>query len=128
MSETKIGPDAVYAEYLEAGDWHIQKCRGCGDHVFVPRGFCPSCQGDDLEWVCPSGRGTIYSTTVIRQKEELGGIRNLVLVDLEEGVRMMSRVDGRAPEAVEIGLSVTADLIAEDGQNKIVFRAVGDAS
>lgn len=116
------GADATYFAYLDAGDWRIQRCTSCGRHVFIPRAFCPHCEGDDLDWVAPSGGGTVYTTSVVRQRPDQGGVRNVALIDLDEGVRMMSRVDGVAPEAVSIGLRVKAKLVDQDGQTVVVFE------
>lgn len=115
------GPDATYFAFLEAKDWRIQHCSACGTHVFQPRVMCPSCGGDALDWVAPSGKGVVHSTTVIRRKPERGGDYNVCLVDLEEGVRMMSRVEGLAPEDVTIAMAVTARLAEQDGQTVVVF-------
>ena len=76
------GPDATYFAYLEAGDWRIQRCGSCDTHIFQPRVMCPSCGGEDLTWVAPSGKGVVHSTTVIRRRPESGGDYNVCLVDL----------------------------------------------
>jgi hypothetical protein len=55
-------------------------------------------------WRVSAGRGTVYSATVVRRPDEPPA--SVVLVDLDEGFRMMSRVVGMAPEAVTIGLRV----------------------
>jgi len=102
------GPEKQYFDKLAAGRFEIQKCGGCGKHVFYPRVLCPHCGGDQLDWVTPSGRGTVYSTTVVRRKPADGGDYNVCLVDLAEGVRMMSRVAGVPPAEVKIGVAVKA--------------------
>jgi len=102
------GPEKQYRDKLAAGRFEIQKCAGCGRHVFYPRVVCPHCGGDRLDWVAPSGRGTVYSTTVVRRRPADGGDYNIVLVDLAESVRLMSRVAGIAPEQVKIGMAVSA--------------------
>ena len=73
------------------------------------------------EWVEACGRGTVYSTTVIRQKPPTPNY-NLALIDLAEGPRMMSRVEGIAPEAVKIGMAVRARVIRENDQPLVVFE------
>lgn len=123
---TPQGPDATYFAHLATGDWRIQKCRGCGAFVFQPRVMCPSCGGESFDWVAPSGRGTVHSTTVIRRRAEQGGDYNVALIDLAEGVRMMSRVDGLAPTDVRIGMAVTARLAEQDGEAIVVFDPEGD--
>lgn len=122
------GPDATYFRYLESGDWRIQKCSGCGSHVFQPRVMCPACAGEVFDWVAPSGEGTVYSTTVIRRRPDRGGDYNVALIDLKEGVRMMSRIEGMASDAVAIGMPVTARIADQDGGKVVVFDAAGDRS
>lgn len=102
------GPEKRYLDALKEGRFEIQKCASCAKHVFYPRLACPHCGSEQLEWVAPSGRGTVYSTTVVRRKAADGGDYNVCLVDLAEGVRMMSRVATIAPGAVRIGMGVKA--------------------
>jgi uncharacterized OB-fold protein len=102
------GPEKRYLDALAAGRFEIQQCAACRKHVFHPRVLCPHCGGERLDWVAASGRGTVYSTTVVRRKPADGGDYNIVLVDLAEGPRMMSRVAGLSPEQVKIGMPVQA--------------------
>jgi len=105
---TPAGPEKQYFDKLAAGRFEIQRCAGCGKHVFYPRVLCPHCGAQRLDWVAPSGRGTVYSTTIVRRKPADGGDYNIALVDLAEGVRLMSRVAGIAPDQVKIGMPVKA--------------------
>ena len=102
------GPEKQFFDRLAAGSFDIQRCAACRKHVFYPRVLCPHCGGERLDWVAASGRGTVYSTTVVRRKPADGGDYNIVLVDLAEGPRMMSRVAGLAPGEVKIGMPVQA--------------------
>lgn len=113
------GPEKHYKEKLAQGRFEIQKCAACGRHVFYPRVQCPHCGGPDLDWIAPSGEGTVYSTTVVRRKPADGGDYNVALVDLAEGPRMMCRVVELPPEAVRIGMKVTAR-IAGAGEAALV--------
>jgi uncharacterized OB-fold protein len=63
----------------------------------------------------------VYATTVVRRKPEQGGNYNVAVVQLEEGPRMMSRVEGIAPEQVRIDLRVVARLVEGDGGPLVVF-------
>lgn len=109
---TASGPDKQYADALAAGQFRIQLCHDCNRHVFYPRNICPHCGGDALTWTAPAGTGTVYSTSVVRRKPEAGGDYNVALIDLDEGVRMMSRVEGIAPKDVRIGMRVRARVAA----------------
>ncbi len=103
----------------------IQHCKNCSGYIYFPRALCPHCASPDLEAQEASGRGTVYSTTVVRRKPERGGDYNVALVDLAEGPRMMSRVEGIAPDEVRIGMEVTARILARDDGNLVVFVPAG---
>ena len=78
--------------------------------------------------MAPSGKGTVYARTIVRRKPERGGDYNVVLVDLDEGVRMMARVDGIAHDEIAAGLRVIASIgEGADGQSAVVFRPEGGA-
>ena len=76
----------------------LQRCRACGTHQHYPRPFCLSCDGREMTWVPASGQGTIYALTVIRLPviPELVPPYQLALVDLDEGVRMLTNIEGLA--------------------------------
>jgi len=116
------GPEKYFRERLAEGKFEIQHCAACDRYVFYPRVLCPHCGAARLEWRAASGRGTVYSTTVVRQRAEHGGDYNVALVDLAEGPRMMSRVVGCAPQEVTIGLRVKARIDQFDGQLLVMFE------
>ena len=117
-----IGPDAYFQQQLEAGRIQIQKCDSCGAHVFAPRTFCKSCGKDALSWVDISGKGEVYSNTTVRKKPEDGGDYCFALIDLAEGVRMISTVVGTDPHDVRIGMPLRAEIEDHKGAKRIVFR------
>jgi uncharacterized OB-fold protein len=94
----------------------LQRSRSTGRYVFYPRVLIPGTGERDLEWVPASGGGTVYAITVNRTRE---GAYNVALIDLDEGPRMMSRVDG--VETVPIGTKVRARIVQEDGEPLVVF-------
>ena len=97
-------PALVYRRYLESGVLAFQRCAGCVAAVFYPHVLCPQCGDNDLTWETSSGRGVVYATTAVYRRD--ADPYNVVLVDLEEGFRMMSRVDGVPAERVEVGTKV----------------------
>jgi uncharacterized OB-fold protein len=117
------GPDLVYRDALAAGTFKLQRCDACQAHIFYPRHLCPNCGSSAISWVAASGKGTVYSTTMIRQRPEAGGNKNLCIVELAEGPRMMSRIEGIAAEEVKIGMAVTAEIAGSGDEPKyIIFR------
>lgn len=97
----------------------IQRSRGSGHHVFYPRVAEPG-TGADLEWIEASGRGVVYSTTVSRVRPPQQAY-NIALIELAEGPRLMSRVEGIAPADIRIGLPVRARIIQADDGPLLVF-------
>lgn len=120
------GAESSYQEYLAKGEFMIQRCDSCSNPVFYPRYLCPACGSSQLSWIKPSGAGTVYSTTVMRRRAESGGDYNVCLVQLNEGPRLMSRIEGVPPSQVRIGMAVTARVTnsSEDGFF-VVFDAAG---
>ena len=117
------GPARRYQLALSEGVFEIQKCTDCGRHVFYPRVRCNHC-GGQLQWVAPSGRATVYSTTVVRRKPEDGGAYNVIIAELAEGPRLMSRVEGVAPDAVRIGQPIRAVVEGRGEDAVLVFHPV----
>lgn len=114
-------PEQQFDAFLAEGRFMLPRSRESGRCFWFPRIAEPVTGCTDLEWVEASGLGTVYSTTVIRQKSPTPDY-NLALVDLEEGPRMMSRVVGIEPGAVKIGMQVRARVIREDEVSLVVFE------
>lgn len=119
MSDIK--PEIQFAAFLEEGRFMLQRSRASGTCFFYPRVAEPGTGNTDLEWVEASGDGVVYSTTVIRPKPPASNY-NLALIDVAEGARMMSRVEGVPPEQVKIGMKVRAKVIREDNKPLLVFE------
>jgi uncharacterized OB-fold protein len=127
MSETQIPtlpapPGVEFEAYLRAGEFRLQHCTACDRQIFYPRTLCPHCGCGTLQWRAASGRGVVYSSTTVRQKPERGGDYNVAIIELAEGARMLSRIEGIAPAQIRIGMSVTAVISEADGAPLIVFQ------
>lgn len=119
------GVEAVYQRQLDEGRFLLQRCADCARHVFYPRELCPHCGSTALRWVEPAGSGTVHAVTTVRRKPEAGGDYNVSLVDLDEGVRMMSRVEGGGP--VSIGDRVRARVQVDGGRGIVLFDPIPGA-
>lgn len=123
---TPILPEKDYLRFLAEGRFMLQRSRASGRYLFYPRVAEPVSGDTDLEWVEASGSGVVHATTVIRQRAPAADY-NVALVDLAEGVRMMARVEGLAPEAVRIGMAVRARVVREQDAHVVVFDPVAAA-
>jgi uncharacterized OB-fold protein len=100
------------------GELFIQTCADCGHRQFYPRLRCVRCGGATV-WTPASGRGRIYSYTWVYRAAHESFVPLVpyvvALIDLDEGVRMMSRLRGSGVDDIRIGVPV-----------KIAFEALGD--
>lgn len=108
-----------YWEGLALGELRIQRCKTCSKAVFYPRSICPHCHADQPAWIVASGRGTIYSYTVAHQgfgpfAADVPFV--IALVELEEGVHILSRIIDAPRERVVVGaaVKVSFESVSED--------------
>lgn len=103
----------VSRPYWDAAKRHelvIQRCQGCGHYRYPAGDTCPRCLSDRLVWVKVSGRGTIYSWVVFHQVYHQAFANEVpyavVVVELEEGVRLVTNLVDCKTEDIEIGMPV----------------------
>ncbi|MGH7858649.1 MAG: Zn-ribbon domain-containing OB-fold protein [Candidatus Binatia bacterium] len=99
-----------FYEAAREGRLAVQRCPDCGTLRFPPRPICSRCLGRASEWTTVSGRGEIFSFNVMHQVYHPGFAREVpypvVLVELEEGCRVLSNVVDCPRERLRIGLAV----------------------
>jgi uncharacterized OB-fold protein len=115
-------PDPDSSPYYAAardGTLVIQECAACGHRQLYGRSLCVVC-GGPVAWVPASGRGVVYSFTIIRQ-HHARPFRDMLpyvvaLVDLDEGPRVMTNVVGCDIADVAIGMRVRArfEVVSDD--------------
>jgi len=104
-------PSAVSRPFWDAAKRHeliLQQCGGCKAFIYYPRDRCPQCLSEQLQWRPVSGRGKVYSYTVVRRDSTRSFADKpyvLAIVELDEGVRMTTNVEA-APEALKVGMPV----------------------
>jgi uncharacterized protein len=139
--EPPVGQESgPYWEATREGRLLVQWCTACDRGVFYPRAFCPYCPptgeaagtrrlGDTLEWREASGRATVHAA-VVEHRPEAAGVSFsggepycIALIDLEEGVRMMTNIVGCPPSDVHSGMAVTVSWQPlSDGRQLALFR------
>lgn len=100
-------PLARFRDHLQRGELAYQFDTASGQPVFFPRVIAPG-TGHALEWRVSAGKGTVHAVTVISPRGE--SPYNVVLVDMDEGFRLMSRVEEVHADAVRIGMRVRAQV------------------
>jgi uncharacterized OB-fold protein len=104
MPNAAESPLATYIAHLKRGELGYQFSPSAQQVVFYPRVIAPKTGAADLEWRVSKGIGTVHATTVVHPQQ--GAKYNVCLVDVDEGFRMMSRVENIDPTAVRIGMRV----------------------
>lgn len=108
-----------FFEAAKRNELRVQRCTACGTHRFPARAICSSCLATEVEWVPVSGRGSVFSFNVMHQVYHPGFATEVpyavVVVQLDEGVRMISNLVGVAPDAIRIGMPV-----------QVIFEAISD--
>ena len=98
-------------EGCREGKLLLQYCEQCQKYQFYPRLYCMHCSSTKLQWVEASGRGRIYSYTIIHQNKSPEFIHdtpyNVVIVQLDEGPRMMSNIVQCDSGQLRVDLPVT---------------------
>jgi uncharacterized OB-fold protein len=88
----------------------VQRCRGCGAHRFPARDQCSTCLSRESDWVAASGRGTVFSFAVMHQVYHPGFAGEVpyavVVIELEEGARLVSNLVDCPVRDVRIGMPV----------------------
>ncbi len=101
---------APFFEATRRGVLTVQKCDSCGRFRFPPRELCPHCLSGGASWAPVSGRGEVFSFNVMHQVYHPGFAAEVpyavVVVQLEEGARMVSNVIGVKPHELRCGMPV----------------------
>ena len=95
-------------EGLDEEKLNIQKCGSCGTFCHPPQPICPDCRTIDRTWEAVSGKGRVYSWVTYQDSPHPGfkAPYTVVLVELDEGVRMVSRMVDVNPDDIETGMTV----------------------
>lgn len=97
-----------YWDGCRRGELVVQHCRDCGHYVFIPQAACTKCLSSDLEWTATSGRGTVYSYTIVyRPQQPAFEVPYVVgIIEMEEGWYTLTNIIDCEIEAVHIGMPV----------------------
>jgi uncharacterized OB-fold protein len=105
-----FGMAAEFYRFCKQQELRFQRCTECGTWRHVPRDMCAKCGSFDWEWAKSSGRGKLFSWTTVMQPM-LPPFASLVpyspaVIELEEGVRMVSWIVDVPPEELKLDMPV----------------------
>ena len=106
------------------GEFQLQRCATCSAIVWFPRAECPECWTQTLSSFTASGRGTVYSFTVIRKGAgdyEGKGPFVVAYVELEEGPRVLTNIVECDVDSVRVGMPVSV-VWHDTGKGNALYR------
>jgi uncharacterized OB-fold protein len=116
------GETRAFWEAAKEGRFVTRRCNDCGQFHWYPRTFCPFCFSAATEWQQLSGKGIIYSYSVMRRAPEQYAV---AFVTLEEGPTMLTNLVDCDFDRLAIGQAVQVVFrSAEDGTPVPMFRPV----
>jgi uncharacterized OB-fold protein len=104
-SITRHPETEAFQEAAAQGRFVVPQCGACGRFHWHPRPLCPFCFSDEVIWRDSTGRGTVYTYTVMRRAKPVYAI---AYVQLDEGPIMMTNIVGCDFNALKIGMPVRA--------------------
>jgi hypothetical protein len=121
--------------FLREGKLMASRCASCGALHLPPRGICPACHAEELQWTEMTGRGTLLAFTTVhiaptamieagygRQNPYCTGI-----VELEEGPAISAQIvglDPTRPDQIAIGTPLRATVLTRgEGEAAQAFLA-----
>jgi len=102
----------AFFEAARAGKFVIPICTACGKAHWYPRAICPFCAGEKVEWRPASGKGTIYTFSVMRRVSEPYAIAH---VTLAEGPTMLTNIVDCDFDKLRVGQAVA--VVFQDSEN-----------
>ncbi len=103
-------------DYCKQHELRMQKCLQCGKFRYPVSPICPHCLHLESEWAKLSGKGWVYSFTIVRRSSHPGFTEDVpytvAIIETEEGTRLISNVVGCKPEEVRVDMPV--EVIFED--------------
>lgn len=121
VPEPAVTPETEpYWTAAAEGRFVLPRCRTCATVIWYPRGLCTACGSTDVEWTEASGRGVVYTATVVHRGE--GAYREaapyvLAYVELAEGPRVLTNVVGADPGDVHVGQEVQVVFDHSEGED-----------
>ena len=107
----------------------VQRCPTCHAYVFIPRRACPHCLTEPLPWVQSSGKGEIYSFTIIHRTPHpaFEPPYCAAIVALDEGWHMLTNIIGCSSDDISVGQRVEVDFLELGEITLPVYRLSKDA-
>lgn len=114
-----------FYEYCNRHELRFQRCFNCSVWRHMPRESCEACGSFDWRWEASSGKGTLFSWTVVHRALHPAFAEDVpyavVIVEMEEGVRLVSRLIAIGIDELEMGMPL--EVVYEDVSPEVTLHA-----
>ena len=128
--EERLFSDTSYEQFLHQERLMGSRCKKCGTLFLPPRSMCAQCYAPEMDWIEMKGKGKLVAFTCIAiglpfmKKEGYDRAHHYCsgVVELEEGVRIVARIEGvdtSKPEAIKIGTPLIVEFLHRSEGDKI---------
>jgi uncharacterized protein len=120
-----VGLNGEFYAFLARGELRLQRCTACGTWRHPPRHRCAHCGSGDVAWDAPAGAGRVFSWTVTHRAVDPAFFPPyaIVIVELDEGPRLVGNVRGIEPSELALDLRVVVEIEhASDTVGLVWFR------
>lgn len=128
-----VGMTKQFYDFCKQRELRFQRCKGCRQWRHVPREMCASCGSWEWEWAKSSGRGHVFTWTVVARPMHPAFMTDVpyavVVVEMEEGVRLVSTLTDCPPDEIEMGMPV--EVVFDDVTDEVTlprFQRVRDVA
>jgi uncharacterized OB-fold protein len=125
-----MGLTKPFYDWCKQRELRFQRCTQCGTWRHVPREMCPECGSFEWEWAKSSGRGKVFTWTVAARAMHPAFLDDIpyapVVIEMEEGVRLLSQVIDCQPDQLKIDMPV--EVVFDDVTPEVTlpkFRRAG---
>ena len=115
---------APFWEATAEGTLLLPRCVQCDTVIWYPKSFCSACGSLDVTWFPASGRGSVYSFTIVRRPAppyDRSAPFVVAYVELDEGPRVLTNIVECEPDAVEVGMPVEV-VFHDTGEGRALYR------
>jgi uncharacterized OB-fold protein len=120
-----VGLNGEFYAFLARGELRLQRCAACNAWQHPPRHRCAHCGSSDVTWEPATGRGRVYSWTVTHRAVDPAFTPPyaILVVELEEGPRLVGNLRGLEPSELVLDLPVVVEIEhASDTVGLLWFR------
>lgn len=118
-----VGMTKEFYDFCKQRELRFQRCQRCGRWRHVPREMCAACGSWDWEWAKSSGRGRVFTWTVVARPMHPAFMQDVpyaaVVVEMEEGVRVVTTLVDCPPE--DIRMSMPVEVVFEDVTEEVTL-------